>query len=89
MSLKPIKLYWRSESPSFVLAFGPKNSFSLLLDQVPNPSKVLVILEELGLPYKTEFVELEGLKHKPFTDINPNGKVPGRPPSPSPVLASR
>ncbi|KAH8429150.1 glutathione S-transferase family protein [Aspergillus melleus] len=45
-------------------------------NQVPNPSKVLVILEELGLPYKTEFVELEGLRQKPFTDINPNGKVP-------------
>jgi len=46
-------------------------------DQVPNPSKVLIILEELNLPYETVWVELDGLKQKPFTDVNPNGRVPG------------
>ncbi|KAI1146369.1 glutathione S-transferase [Nemania diffusa] len=45
-------------------------------DQVPNPSKVLIILEELSLPYETSFVELAGLKQKPYTDVNPNGRVP-------------
>lgn len=45
-------------------------------NQVPNPSKVLVILEELGLPYQTSWVELEDLKREPFLSINPNGKVP-------------
>ncbi|PWY74298.1 thioredoxin-like protein [Aspergillus heteromorphus CBS 117.55] len=45
-------------------------------NHVPNPSKVLIILEELNLPYETEWVELDGLKQKPFTDVNPNGRVP-------------
>lgn len=43
---------------------------------VPNPSKVLIILEELGLPYHTSWVELEGLKQEPYESINPNGRVP-------------
>lgn len=46
-------------------------------DQMPNPSKVLIILEELGLPYESSWVELDGLKQKPFTDVNPNGRLPG------------
>lgn len=45
-------------------------------DHVPNPSKVLIILEELNLPYETSWVELDGLKQKPYTDVNPNGRVP-------------
>ncbi|PYH91565.1 glutathione S-transferase [Aspergillus ellipticus CBS 707.79] len=45
-------------------------------NHVPNPSKVLIILEELNLPYETSWVELDGLKKKPFTDVNPNGRVP-------------
>lgn len=52
---------------------GPSDPF---IDQVPNPSKVLVILEELGVPYKSSLVEPEDLKKKPFTDINPNGRLP-------------
>jgi len=46
---------------------------------VPNPSKVLIILEELGLPYQSEWVELENLKKEPFISVNPNGRVPGKP----------
>ncbi|KAI1442634.1 glutathione S-transferase [Annulohypoxylon stygium] len=45
-------------------------------NHVPNPSKVLIILEELNLPYETSWVELDGLKQKPYTDVNPNGRVP-------------
>ncbi|KAJ5938240.1 glutathione S-transferase [Penicillium verhagenii] len=45
-------------------------------NQVPNPSKVLIILEELNLPYETVWVELDGLKQQPFIDVNPNGRVP-------------
>lgn len=52
-------------------------SSSYRSDQVPNPSKVLVILEELGLPYETSWVELEDLKKEPFESVNPNGRVPG------------
>ncbi|MCJ1393164.1 hypothetical protein MMC18_006036, partial [Xylographa bjoerkii] len=45
-------------------------------NMVPNPSKVLVILEELGLPYETSWVEQGDLKREPFTRYNPNGRVP-------------
>ena len=45
-------------------------------DQVPNPSKVLIILEELGLPYESKWVDLEDLKEKPFVSVKPNGRVP-------------
>ncbi|KAJ5701645.1 glutathione S-transferase [Penicillium malachiteum] len=44
-------------------------------NQIPYPSKVLIVLEELNLPYETIWVELEGLKQKPFTDVNPNGGI--------------
>lgn len=46
-------------------------------DFVPNPAKVLIILEELGLPYQSSWVELEDLKKEPFESVNPNGRVPG------------
>jgi glutathione S-transferase len=38
--------------------------------------KVATILKELDLPYETEFVDLALIKQKPYTDINPNGRVP-------------
>ncbi|KAI4152903.1 MAG: hypothetical protein LQ340_002631 [Diploschistes diacapsis] len=43
----------------------------------PNPSKVTIILEELGLPYQTSKEDYAKLKQPPFTDINPNGRLPG------------
>lgn len=80
MSLKPIKLlYWRSEYDELSTS-RDRNGSSVVAntptDQVPNPSKVLIILEELNLPYESSWVELEGLKQKPYTDVNPNGRVP-------------
>ncbi|KAI0101409.1 glutathione S-transferase [Nemania sp. FL0031] len=42
----------------------------------PNPWKVVVILEELSIPYIVESVLFENVKLKPFTDVNPNGRVP-------------
>ena len=62
--------------PQFCLTWVPLTDG--LLDQVPNPSKVLIILEELGLPYQSKWVEIEDLKKKPFESINPNGRVPGK-----------
>ncbi|KAH6659753.1 glutathione S-transferase [Truncatella angustata] len=41
-----------------------------------NPWKVVMILEELGLPYNQVFVDLAVIKQEPFTKINPNGRVP-------------
>lgn len=42
----------------------------------PNPIKVLIIIEELGLPYKLEEVLPHQLKTEPFISLNPNGRVP-------------
>jgi hypothetical protein len=50
------------------------NSF---LEHVPNPPKVLIIFEELGLPYESSYVELDEFKKPPLTDANPNGRIPG------------
>ncbi|KAF2792946.1 glutathione S-transferase [Melanomma pulvis-pyrius CBS 109.77] len=44
--------------------------------QVPNPTKVVIILEELGVPYKGEFIEHADLKQPAFESVNPNGRVP-------------
>ncbi|KAL5603795.1 hypothetical protein FOVSG1_006545 [Fusarium oxysporum f. sp. vasinfectum] len=44
-----------------------------------NPWKVTIILEELGLPYTVEEhapANMAELKQKPFTNLNPNGRVP-------------
>ncbi|KAL4786087.1 putative glutathione S-transferase [Aspergillus varians] len=42
----------------------------------PNPWKVLMILEELKLPYEPKLVDLGDLKKEPYESINPNGRVP-------------
>ena len=36
----------------------------------------MILLEELGLPFETEFVDFSKIKDKPYTDVNPNGRVP-------------
>jgi glutathione S-transferase len=42
----------------------------------PNPSKVAIILEELGVPYETQNVDFKEIKQEPFINVNPNGRVP-------------
>ncbi|GKZ69398.1 glutathione S-transferase, nitrogen catabolite repression regulator [Aspergillus niger] len=42
----------------------------------PNPWKVIVILEELNIPYKINAFGFEDVKKPPFISINPNGRVP-------------
>jgi glutathione S-transferase len=37
------------------------------------------VLKELSLPYKIETIAYEKLHAKPFEDINPNGRAPGKP----------
>lgn len=40
----------------------------------PNPWKVALILEELQVPYKHEFITK--VKEEPYISVNPNGRVP-------------
>ncbi|KAJ5100130.1 hypothetical protein N7532_007131 [Penicillium argentinense] len=42
----------------------------------PNPWKVALILEELNIPYTTEFIDFTAVKKVPYTLMNPNGRLP-------------
>lgn len=42
----------------------------------PNPPKVLIMLEELGLPYDVNPIPLSDVKKPEYLAINPNGRVP-------------
>jgi len=42
----------------------------------PNPWKVVIILEELNVPYEIVSFSFGDVKKKPFIDLNPNGRVP-------------
>ncbi|KAI1380765.1 glutathione transferase [Hypoxylon crocopeplum] len=44
--------------------------------QGPNPWKVIVLLEELGLPYNIVWIPYGEIKSEPYTSLNPNGRVP-------------
>ncbi|CAM1501378.1 Fc.00g105400.m01.CDS01 [Cosmosporella sp. VM-42] len=47
-----------------------------MLGPSPNPWKVALVLEELGVPYKCERVTMASVKEEPYISINPNGRVP-------------
>lgn len=42
----------------------------------PNPWKVAIILEELGLPYESKYWEFADLKTLEYESMNPNGRTP-------------
>ena len=42
----------------------------------PNPPKVVMILEELGIPYDAEAIPLTDIKKPTYLAINPNGRLP-------------
>ena len=42
----------------------------------PNPSKIAIILEELGLLYEVVIVPLSDIKKLEYTAVNPNGRLP-------------
>ncbi|KAJ2992862.1 hypothetical protein NUW58_g2026 [Xylaria curta] len=42
----------------------------------PNPLKVRMILEELGLPYDYKVIGFDEMKAEPYLKLNPNGRVP-------------
>ncbi|KAI1462543.1 glutathione transferase [Annulohypoxylon moriforme] len=44
--------------------------------QGPNPWKVIVVLEELGLPWEIVWIPYGEIKSEPYTTLNPNGRVP-------------
>jgi len=42
----------------------------------PNPIKVAIVLEELGVPFEVKSLEQGANKQEPFISINPNGRLP-------------
>ena len=42
----------------------------------PNPWKVILILEELDLPFEKKYVDMATVKQEPHISLNPNGRVP-------------
>ena len=42
----------------------------------PNPAKVMMLLETLGLPYTYSIVAHDKVKSEPYTLLNPNGRLP-------------
>ncbi|KAJ5512860.1 Glutathione S-transferase/chloride channel C-terminal [Penicillium fimorum] len=42
----------------------------------PNPWKVIMILEELNLPYTHKIIAFPDMKKEAYESINPNGRVP-------------
>ncbi|GAW10921.1 hypothetical protein ANO14919_002590 [Xylariales sp. No.14919] len=42
----------------------------------PNPIKVRMILEELGVPFEFKLLDFEDMKAEPYLKLNPNGRVP-------------
>ncbi|KAI0506213.1 thioredoxin-like protein [Xylaria bambusicola] len=46
------------------------------LEMGPNPLKVCMLLEELGLPYEHKILDFPDMKKEPFLSLNPNGRVP-------------
>ena len=72
--LNPIKLYSHAGVGVPILpTFNPR---LIQLIQGPNPPKVAIILEELGVPYETQLMDFLDMKKEPFTSVNPNGRVP-------------
>lgn len=42
----------------------------------PNPWKVVMVLQELNIPYIDKYVEFSEIKKEPYVSVNPNGRVP-------------
>lgn len=42
----------------------------------PNPPKVIMIAEELGIPYEIEPISFDKVKDPEYVKINPNGRIP-------------
>ena len=75
--MQPITIYWRGRRV-IKEALGWEE-LTVFPDGVPNPAKVVVVLEELGLPYVSKYIDLPELKSEPYVSINPNGRLPGTP----------
>ncbi|KAJ1335222.1 GSH-dependent disulfide-bond oxidoreductase [Microdochium nivale] len=42
----------------------------------PNPWKIVMLFEELGLPYEHRYLDFGAIKQEPYISLNPNGRLP-------------
>lgn len=49
-----------------------------LTPTIPNPWKVVLVLEELKVPYQVVSFRFDDIKKPPFINMNPNASVPGK-----------
>lgn len=73
-SVKPIHLY--SHGMNFTVCSPLYTSWWFYQAQGPNPWKVVILLEELGLPFETTYKDMHTVKQPEYEKINPNGRVP-------------
>lgn len=55
-----------------------QSDITLYTDATPNGIKITIALEELGIQYKVEHVDISTNRQKEdwFLEINPNGRIP-------------
>lgn len=60
------------------MAPSDRPNITLYTDSTPNGIKISIALEELGLPYKVEHIDISTNRQKEpwFLEINPNGRIP-------------
>jgi glutathione S-transferase len=63
---------------STTMADQKRPNITLYTDSTPNGLKASIALEELGLTYKTEHIDISTNRQKEpwFLEINPNGRIP-------------
>src|SRR3978361_1995789 len=67
-----------SDHPQTTISDPKRPDTTQYTDSTPNGLKISIALEELGLPYKVEHINISTNKQKEqwFLDINPNGRIP-------------
>lgn len=67
-----------SNPPTSSMAGSNRPNITLYTDSTPNGIKISMALEELGLPYKVEHLNISTnvQKEPAFLKVNPNGRIP-------------
>ena len=66
----------RRENDADMMAVS--SDITLYTDSTPNGIKISIALEELGIPYETQHIDISTNRQKEpwYLEINPNGRIP-------------
>jgi glutathione S-transferase len=72
------QVYHVEFAPTSTMAGAKRPDITLFTDSTPNGIKISMALEELGLPYKVEHLNIStNMQKEPaFLEVNPNGRIP-------------